>query len=550
MEEINNNNKRKFITETKDIAATNPYCNWDNASWGRGVTFYRYSKQNSKKKDKEVLPYDFCELVKSYIFRFHLTNPNKAQEVIKAFRLIEIALLKSVGVADITKLTHVILDEAILEAYLRFIPDTVKKIYKDMRNINDFLCKKGIINSHVSTWYFKFDKGNDNETKVIESGDNDKNQKLPDLRVIEFMGKVFRSKHKSPRDIFTTSIFALLLCTPSRISEVMNLNEDCLIKVKDSNGEDKHGLRFFAVKGFGYSIKWVPDCMVSVAKEAISRLRILGTNAKATSDIISNGEAYLYKALDKKPFDIMTVSDLKKLGFDYSLSSLSKECSAFIKKMSKSEVSVKSFWNYLIKKDLNKINRGKENSFYTKGKLVVISHNQLNVIKGNDIFICVKGTKNFMKSEFLSNVKERLGYLNIFERHKRKNINNDLLKFNSHQSRHLLNTLAQRTALSEIEIAFWSGRKNIEHNSNYNHVTDDEMIAMSRKLLLSEKNDSTIVPDTPTSPIISKQFVEQSMKALREKVKDLDGQAKLDMIESLIAFRNNLEDKLNEGLLE
>ncbi|WP_168403128.1 hypothetical protein [Erwinia amylovora] len=300
MEEINNDNKRKFITETKDIAATNPYCDWDNVSWGRGITFYRYSKLNSKKKDKEVLSYDFCELVKSYIFRFHLTNPNKAQEVIKAFRLIEIPLLKSCGVADITKLTHVIFDEAILEAYLRFIPDTVKKIYKDIRKINDFLCKKGIINSHVSTWYFKLDKG------------------------------------------------------------------------------------------FGYSIKWIPDCMVSVAKEAISRLRILGTNAKATSEIISSEEAFLYKALDKKPFDIMTVSDLKKLGFDYSLISLSKECSAFIKKVSKSEVSVKSFWNYLIKKDVKNINIGKKNSFYTKGKLVVLSHNQLNGIKGNDILIAKK----------------------------------------------------------------------------------------------------------------------------------------------------------------
>ncbi|WP_168393533.1 hypothetical protein [Erwinia amylovora] len=155
-----------------------------------------------------------------------------------------------------------------------------------------------------------------------------------------------------------------------------------------------------------------------------------------------------------------------------------------------------------------------------------------------------------MKSEFLSNVKERLGYLNIFERHKSKNINSDSLKFNSHQLRHLLNTLAQRTTLSEIEIAFWSGRKNIEHNSNYNHVTDDEMIAMSRKLLMSKENDSTIIPDTSTSPIISKQFVEKSMEALREKVKDLNGQAKLDMIESLIAFRNNLEARLNEGVLE
>lgn len=539
--------KNEFIIKAKALAATQLHFDWDNVSWGRGVTFYKYSSRNCKKEHKRNLSFEFCEFVKAYVYSFHLDNSNKAQEVVKAFRLIEIALLKFSDKAEITKLTHAILDEVILEAYQLFIPATVQKIYKEIKVINDFLCNKEIISIHVKTWCFKLEKDNDSDRKPNQSAGDDKNPKLPDLRVVEFIGKVFRSEHKSPRDIFTTSIFALLLCAPSRITEVMNLNDDCLIKIIDSNGVERHGLRFFAVKGFGYSIKWIPDSMVSVAQEAISRLKALGVNANTISVIISNGEVNLYKKLNKKPFDPMIITDLKKLGFDYKLVNLSKECTAFIKKLDKGEVSVKFFWNYINKKDVKKDFSGMTNSHYAKGKLVALNYNQLNAVKGDDIFTSIKGTKNLIKNEFLSKVKERIGYLNIFERNKFENNNLEPLTFNSHQLRHLLNTLAQRTKLSEIEIAFWSGRKNINHNYNYNHVTEDEMIAMSRKLLMNSENDLEVISEPLNSTIIDEKFIEMTMGALRMKAKGTKSQAKLAMLERLIAFRNKIEGNLNEG---
>ncbi|WHS99750.1 MAG: hypothetical protein LZT29_02779 [Pantoea stewartii] len=538
--------KNEFIVKVKTLAATQLQFDWDNVSWGRGVTFYKYSSRNCKKEHKRNLSFEFCEFVKAYVYSFNLDNSSKAQEVIKAFRLIEIALLKFSDKADITKLTHAILDEAILEAYQLFIPATVQRIYKDIIKINDFLCKKEIICSHVKTWCFKLEKDNDIGSKPNQSAGDDKNSKLPDLRVIEFVGEVFRSENKSPRDIFTTSIFALLLCAPSRISEIMNLNEDCLITIVDSNGVERHGLRFFAAKGFGYSVKWIPDSMVSVAQEAISRLKALGVNAKTISVIISNGEVDLYKKLNKKPFDPMITTDLKKLGFDYKLINLSKECTAFINKLDKGEVSVKFFWNYINKKDVKKDFSGMTNSHYAKGKLVALNYNQLNAVKGDDIFTSIKGTKNLIQNEFLSTVKERNDYLNIFERHKIKCRSEELLTFSSHQLRHLINTLAQRTKLSEIEIAFWSGRKNINHNNNYNHVTDDEMIAMSRKLLMNSEYDSEVIMKSFVSTSLDEKIIERKMEVLKVKGKGLKGQEKLVMLEKLIDLRNKLEGYLNE----
>lgn len=538
--------KNEFIVKAKDLAANQLHFDWDNVSWGRGVTFYKYSNRNCKKENKRNLSSEFCEFVKAYIYSFHLNNFSKAQEVIKAFRLIEIALLKFSDKADITKLNHAILDEAILEAYQLFIPATVQRIYKEIKVIIGFLLDKEIISVHVKTWCFKLEKDNNSGTRPNQPAGDDKNSKLPDLRVIEFIGKVFRSVDKSPRDIFTTSIFALLLCAPSRISEVMNLNEDCLITIVDSNGVERHGLRFFAAKGFGYSIKWIPDSMVSVVLEAISRLKALGVNANTISVIISNGEVDLYKKLNRKPFDPITIPDLKKLGFNYELINLSKECMAFINKIDKGEVSGKFFWNYINKKDVKKDFSGMTNSHYAKGKLVALNYNQLNAVKGDDIFTSIKGTKNLIQNEFLSTVKERNGYLNIFERHKIKCRSEELLTFSSHQLRHLINTLAQRTKLSEIEIAFWSGRKNINHNNNYNHVTDDEMIAMSRKLLMNSEYDSEVIMKSFVSTSLDEKIIERKMEVLKVKGKGLKGQEKLVMLEKLIDLRNKLEGYLNE----
>lgn len=56
--------------------------------------------------------------------------------------------------------------------------------------------------------------------------------------MIDLVGRVFSSNDKSQRDIFTTSIIALLLCAPTRISEVLSLEVDCEVEGKDKEGKE------------------------------------------------------------------------------------------------------------------------------------------------------------------------------------------------------------------------------------------------------------------------------------------------------------------------
>jgi hypothetical protein len=50
----------------------------------------------------------------------------------------------------------------------------------------------------------------------------------------------------------------------------------------------------------------------------------------------------------------------------------------------------------------------------------------------------------------------------------------------SHQFRHYLNTLAQAGGFSQLDIAKWSGRRDIGQNEAYNHVTPGQMLQKIR----------------------------------------------------------------------
>ncbi|HFM3925970.1 TPA: hypothetical protein ACG7EP_005108, partial [Escherichia coli] len=129
-------------------------------------------------------------------------------------------------------------------------------------------------------------------------GQKEIKNKLPEEEVIDLVGRVFSSNDKSQRDIFTTSIIALLLCAPTRISEVLSLEVDCEVEGNDIEGKGSYGIRYHSAKGYGESIKWIPRNMQSIAKLAIKRLRVLSRTARCIATLREKGELEFYKSLE------------------------------------------------------------------------------------------------------------------------------------------------------------------------------------------------------------------------------------------------------------
>lgn len=86
------------------------------------------------------------------------------------------------------------------------------------------------------------------------------------------------------------------------------------------------------------------------------------------------------------------------------------------------------------------------------------------------------------KSTFTSDINFIDGQeRSIWERNGYKNLDGTPISMGAHQIRHYLNTLANRGDLGQMDIAKWSGRANIHQNATYNHMTDDEHVAMARE---------------------------------------------------------------------
>lgn len=540
---MNNNyedNVYKFISENKKLSNNKDF-KWENPSWGRGITFYSEIKANKSNEKKRLMNKNIIEFAKAYIWNKIFYDLPKALRNIRLLRVLEVALLRVNKEANIYDINHKILDEAIIIAYENFAESTVYRIYSDLISFCSFMSKRNMLPPWIVRWSYPFKRNEINKSKQIGSFDSLSEQeqiKLPDERVIDFVGGIFTSEPINTRDIFISSIFALLLCAPSRITEIMLLEDDCEVVVKDMKGIPRYGLRFYSLKGYGYNTKWIPESMVPIAKEAIVRLRKLTNNARVVSNLLQSGEDYLYSWLNKSAFEILTIKDLNKLGFVINKEDISKENEIFLSSVESGVISIKAFWVYLLRKKSELKATSERDNRITHRNLLAINKDQLNSIKGTDIFTSLNAISNDFRSDFsIRNVN------NIFRRHANSNIDSANLRFHSHQIRHLLNTMAQRSALSQVQIAHWSGRRNIKDNVVYDHMSHDELTELSRKVLNTHVNKGSSISNQKKS--IDSDFrinLESNFKELEKKILDLDFSGQEKISEKIKTFRLMLEN--------
>ncbi|EFA7829581.1 hypothetical protein C3V05_000052 [Escherichia coli] len=453
-------NRDKFITECKIASHALKEFSWDNNKWSSSLLFYELNLNQKKRTNKKYLSREFIDIAKSVIWHECLDNPAKGGNYIISLRLIESALITYNEKANICLLTYKVIEYAQTLAFKRYTNHNASKYCNNMLKIVRLLVSEKIIspNLRFSGCYFK------EYYDYVTTGKNE--HKLPNEHTLFFLCNLFSKKLTNPRDIFTTSIFALLMSAPWRISEVINLRYDCEVLQRSEDGVARYGLRYIGAKGYGEDIKWIPSVMQPIVKEALRRLRVLSKNARFVAsileDIIENRKAertLLNKDLGDKIIRLYKMRDktsLVKMNDVQNMASLleSKKPKGF------------PF-----------INGNK--SFKYSDMLCLLNKDQLHAIKQTSIFEIYMPNPTFFRMDFYSNrdgeQPNRWG--NIFQRHGLSEQQNYHLK--THQIRHLINTLAQRGGLSDIDIAKWSGRTHVKQNRVYDHMTDDELFTAS-----------------------------------------------------------------------
>lgn len=478
---------------------------WHLVTWPKTVTFAKLGVTTRKPQDDEVMDAEFIEFAKAY-FRYQQGHkPTGTKNEGKALRALEAALLQVTGSAALKGLSYSVLDEAAQLVTQHYGSGSAYHAGREIQRLAEFVSDNKLIGSPVRGWQSPIRRPDD-RNKTGKLGNSTREKGLPNPIALEALAEIFANNPTDERDIFTTSVFAILMSAPSRITEVLALPVDCEITEIDRDGVERYGWRFFAGKGFEGDIKWIPTEMVAVAKEAVRRLKLLSANARALAAWVEDHPDKFFrhencpKVADDEPLTLKQAQ--QALGLK-SLESL--ENRGFAPK--DGVHTLNSLWAHVLERlpsDFPWFD--KKIGIKYRDALFALNVNQFH---GNRPTIPVglhKPNNNFFNSDLSPRGVLSYKHKSIFDRHGYKDADGSRLKMTSHQARHLLNTIAQRGGLSNLEIAKWSGRADVKQNRTYNHMSEYELVSLAESFDPSKELFGPVGETPANLPVSTLEF--------------------------------------------
>ena len=317
------------------------------------------------------------------------------------------------------------------------------------------------------------------DSRIGKAAEARRSCKLPSDDVLDAIAQL-GEKVNTDADLLRLRVIELLVCGGWRINELLTIPADCEVTDvatgADGRFQERYGIRYFAEKMGGPTVKWLPSPMVDVAKRAIGEVRRITADArKVAAWMASNpGRAWLPDWARSRPS--LTSKELADaLGMPDSGSAR-----AF---MAANSFFVRGDGTFSVG-DIESVILARQPRFAGM-RLPWSFHEQLFLMPWN----WCHGSKailppivNIVRDQQISDfITGREGSPSVFERFGFIGKDGTALRVTSHQFRHWLNTLAQRGGMGQMEIARWSGRKDVGQNSAYDHVTGVELAERVRK---------------------------------------------------------------------
>lgn len=505
-------NLEDFIRKCRDdLTVFGADLPWHLVTWPKIVTFAKLGVITRKPKDDEVIDAEFIEFAKAY-FRYQQGHkPTGTKNEGKALRALEAALLQVTGSAALKGLSYSVLDEAAQLVTQHYGGGSAYHAGREIQRLAEFVSDNKLIGSPVRGWQSPIRRPDD-RNKTGKLGNSTREKGLPNSIALEALAEIFANNPTNERDIFTTSVFAMLMSAPSRITEILSLPVDCEYMEVDRDGVERYGWRFFSGKGFEGDIKWIPTAMVSVAKEAISRIRRITEDGRNLADWIEKNPTKFYRhsgCPDVSDYELLTmVQASQALGLAHG--TVKNARSALNGRGLKAEDyihNLDSLWKHAMEQlpdDFPWLN--KNIGLKYKDSLFTLKKNQFHGKRGTIQVELHKPSNDFFNKDLSPREDWGDAHKTIFDRHGYKDADGSRLKMTSHQARHLLNTIAQRGGLSNLEIAKWSGRADVKQNRTYNHMSEYELVSLAESFDPSKELFGPVGETPANLPVSTLEF--------------------------------------------
>lgn len=485
-------NLADFIRKCRDdMTAFDDKIEWNNWLWPKLANFTVLGASGRSTDAKDKMREPFISFAKAY-FRYQQGhNATGTKNEIKALKLLESVLADVNGVPDISDLTPNVLDQASALAREHFAASAYQA-GRELQRLAEFVTSHRLIHGSCLDWVNPIKRPADNN-KIGKKGKELRDKRLPKEDSIMAMADIFAQKPETPKDIFTSSVFALLMSAPSRITEVLSLPVDCEVEELDKDGEIRYGLRFYSGKGYGGNIKWVSTPMVPIAKEAIRRLIPITRSGRDLAKwIVENpGEIYRHENCPRVDqhvpltrFQACAALNLKPINFSEAGSKLYPYKFSNVDAVTLSEILEYSMSR--VPEDFPWVSQAAGVSY--ANALFSMTANTLHSTRAALPFIPWLPSVNIVNNDF--SPREGVeAHRSIFDRYGYSHADSSRMKITTHQLRHLLDTMGQRGGLSEEEIARWAGRADVKQNRTYNHVTEIEKVEKLEQFQLESAFD-------------------------------------------------------------
>lgn len=236
-------------------------------------------------------------------------------------------------------------------------------------------------------------------------------------------------------------------------------------------------------------VKWLVPSMASVVEEALQKIRLATTEARRIAKWYEQHPGQLFLATDVaylRGREWLSLTELAGILGMTDRGSANAWCKAAGVATEKIEGGGKKL--YVRFRDVESVVLGMlPMGFPVLDKLTGLRYSEaLFVVRRNELG-AQRGTyRCIIEAVSINQINSRLGgrtgngIESIFARFGFAEPDGSHIAVTSHQFRHYLNTLAQAGGLSQLDIAKWSGRRDIRQNEAYDHVTPGQMLQKIR----------------------------------------------------------------------
>ncbi|TKB51188.1 hypothetical protein FCL40_01125 [Ferrimonas sediminicola] len=464
-----------------------------------------FSKYSEIKNSYSYEPLDepFLSFAKAYVRqRQSEMQVTSVGDKLVVLRTLYDALLEIHGEANVLKTNGIVQDEVVNLLNDRY-PRSPKlsKYGGQLINLYTFLREK-IITPALPKWQNPWKRHKSKAEGTDEASRAWQEERCPSQHQMLALADCF-ARSEAKQDIYWSSALVLLMFAPGRGTELTHLTTDSL-----HEDEGRLGVRWYAQKGYDYTIKWVPKDLEEVVREAFSRLIEISQPARDAAKFAYENPGKFLRHKDcitppdfpeNKPLNALqfaqamgftpnTINRLKAKTKNYDSFTAWRVVGAnYVNWVDALLANGVPTYQHLAQYTLDKYRTNDWPNLPKVGRpiwkaLLLIRENEFHAKHMPKGFSWVMPDINQLNDQLKAR-KMKNPIPTIFQRFELKDEDGGEIELTSHQLRVWLSTNAERGGMDAWRLAQWAGRTRVEDNRHYDLRTQEEREEMANALL-------------------------------------------------------------------